>query len=40
MGLRSELLAIAAVVWLAVYLRQRWSPESNLVYAAHAETGH
>ena len=26
---QSEFLAIAAMVWLAVYLRQRWSPESK-----------
>ena len=34
-----EFLAIAAMVWLAVYLRQRWSPESKPVHAAHGETG-
>ena len=37
---QSEFLAIASMVWLAVYLRQRWSPESKPVYAAHSETGH
>jgi hypothetical protein len=37
---QSEFLAIAAMVWLAVYLRQRWSPESKPVHAAHDETGH
>lgn len=37
---QSEFLAIAAMVWLAVYLRQRWSPESKPVHAPHAETGH
>jgi hypothetical protein len=36
---QSEFLAIAAMVWLAVYLRQRWSPESKPVHAAHDETG-
>jgi Domain of unknown function (DUF6766) len=36
---QSEFLAIAAMVWLAVYLRQRWSPESKPVHAAHSETG-
>jgi hypothetical protein len=36
---QSEFLAIASMVWLAVYLRQRWSPESKPVHAAHYETG-
>ena len=36
---QSEFLAIAAMVWLAVYLRQRGSPESKPVHAPHAETG-
>jgi hypothetical protein len=27
------------MVWLAVYLRQRWSPESKPVHAPHGETG-
>ena len=36
---QSEFLAIASMVWLAVYLRQRWSPESKPVHAAHTETG-
>jgi Domain of unknown function (DUF6766)/Isochorismatase family len=36
---QSEFLAIASMVWLAVYLRQRWSPESKPVHAPHAETG-
>ena len=36
---QSEFLAIAAMVWLAVYLRQRWSPESKPVHAPHTETG-
>lgn len=36
---QSEFLSIAAMVWLAVYLRQRGSPESKPVHASHAETG-
>lgn len=36
---QSEFLAIASMVWLAVYLRQRYSPESKPVHAAHDETG-
>ena len=36
---QSEFLAIAAMVWFAVYLRQRWSPESKPVHAPHDETG-
>jgi hypothetical protein len=36
---QSEFLAIPAMVWLAVYLRQRWSPESKPVHAAHDDTG-
>ena len=36
---QSEFLAIAAMVWLSVYLRQRYSPESKPVHAPHAETG-
>jgi Domain of unknown function (DUF6766) len=36
---QSEFLAIAAMVWFAVYLRQRWSPESKPVHAPHEETG-
>ena len=36
---QSEFLSVAAMVWLAVYLRQRGSPESKPVYAAHSETG-
>jgi hypothetical protein len=35
----SGLMGFAAMVWLAVYLRQRWSPESKPVHAPHAETG-
>jgi membrane protein implicated in regulation of membrane protease activity len=37
---QSEFLSIAAMVWLSVYLRQRWSPESKPVHAGHDETGH
>lgn len=37
---QSEFLAIASMVWLAVYLRQRYSPESKPVHAPHHETGH
>jgi hypothetical protein len=36
---QSEFLSIAAMVWLAVYLRQRHSPESKPVHAPHDETG-
>ena len=36
---QSEFLAIASMVWLAVYLRQRWSPESKPVHTPHDETG-
>jgi hypothetical protein len=36
---QSEFLAIAAMVWLSVYLRQRGSPESKPVHAPHDETG-
>jgi hypothetical protein len=34
---QSEFLAIAAMVWLSVYLRQRGSPESKPVHTAHDE---
>ena len=37
---QSEFLAIASMVWLSVYLRQRRSPESKPVHAPHDETGH
>jgi hypothetical protein len=37
---QSEFLAIASMVWLAVYLRQRRSPESKPVHAPHSQTGH
>ena len=36
---QSEFLSVAVMVWLAVYLRQRGSPESKPVHAAHSETG-
>ncbi|GGP56490.1 hypothetical protein GCM10010278_36890 [Streptomyces melanogenes] len=36
---QSELLAVTAMVILSVYLRQRGSPESKPVGAAHAATG-
>ena len=36
---QSEFLAIAAMVWLSVYLRQKGSPESKPVHAPHHETG-
>jgi hypothetical protein len=36
---QSEFLAIGSMVWLAVYLRQRYSPESKPVHAPHHETG-
>ena len=32
---QSEFFSIAAMVWLAVYLRQRRSPESKAVHASH-----
>ena len=36
---QSEFLAVASMAVLAVYLRQRGSPESKPVGAAHASTG-
>jgi Domain of unknown function (DUF6766) len=36
---QSEFLSVGAMVWLSVYLRQRWSPESKAVHAAHRDTG-
>lgn len=36
---QSEFLSVAAMIWLAVYLRQRGSPESKPVHAPHADTG-
>ena len=37
---QSEFLSVGVMVWLAVYLRQRGSPESKPVHAPHQETGH
>ncbi len=36
---QSEFLAVASMVVLSIYLRQRGSPESKPVGAAHADTG-
>ena len=36
---QSELLAVASMVALSIYLRQRGSPESKLVGSPHEETG-
>ncbi len=36
---QSEFLAVAAIVFLSIYLRQHGSPESKPVAAAHSETG-
>ena len=36
---QSEFLSVGVMVWLAVYLRERGSPESKPVHAAHDETG-
>jgi hypothetical protein len=36
---QSEFLAVGSMAVLAIYLRQRGSPESKPVGAAHAETG-
>ena len=36
---QSEFLAVAAIVVLTVFLRQRGSPESKPVHAPHAKTG-
>jgi hypothetical protein len=36
---QSEFLAVAAIVFLSIYLRQQGSPESKAVAAPHAETG-
>lgn len=36
---QSEFLAVFAIVYLSVYLRQRGSPESKPVATPHAETG-
>nr|MBA2570407.1 hypothetical protein [Chloroflexota bacterium] len=36
---QSEFLAVAAIVVLSIFLRQRGSPESKPVHAPHAQTG-
>jgi hypothetical protein len=36
---QSEFLAVAAIVWASVYLRQRGSPESRPVAEPHKQTG-
>jgi hypothetical protein len=36
---QSEFLAVAAIVFLSIYLRQHGSPESKPVAAPHSETG-
>jgi hypothetical protein len=36
---QSEFLAVASMVILSIYLRQRGSPESKPVGSAHASTG-
>lgn len=36
---QSEFLSIAAMVFLSVYLRQKHSPESKPVHAAHSDSG-
>jgi len=36
---QSEFLSVGVMIWLSVYLRQRRSPESKPVHAAHLETG-
>ena len=36
---QSEFLSIAVVVVLSIFLRQKGSPESKPVHAAHSETG-
>ena len=36
---QSEFLAIASMVFLSIYLRQRGSPESKPVDAPHSHTG-
>jgi hypothetical protein len=37
---QSEFLAVFAVIWLSIYLRQRGSPESKPVMEPHDSTGH
>jgi len=36
---QSEFIAVAAIVVLSIFLRQRGSPESKPVHAPHAQTG-
>jgi hypothetical protein len=36
---QSEFLSVGVMIWLAVYLRQRGSPESKPVHAPHHDTG-
>jgi hypothetical protein len=36
---QSEFLAVASIVLLSIYLRERGSPESKPVAAPHDETG-
>ena len=36
---QSEFLSVGVMIWLAVYLRQRGSPESKPAHAPHMETG-
>jgi hypothetical protein len=36
---QSEFLSVAVMIWLAVYLRQRGSPESKPVHAPYMESG-
>jgi hypothetical protein len=36
---QSEFLAVFAIIWLSIYLRQRGSPESKPVMESHASTG-
>jgi hypothetical protein len=38
-GWQSEFIAVAAIVGLSIYLRQRGSAESKPVADAHRETG-
>jgi hypothetical protein len=36
---QSEFFSVAVIILLAIYLRERGSPESKPVAAAHSETG-
>jgi hypothetical protein len=36
---QSEFLAVGAIVWLSIYLREQGSPESKPVHAPHSQTG-